>query len=94
MSEPGRAADTVAGVAALAGAALEAVGVRPAAAGRRGVRGAGLDSRTLEKGQVFVALPGERVDGHEFAAQAVRRGAPAVLVRAEWFRERGAALPR
>ena len=38
------------------------------------------DSRQAEPGSLFVALPGERVDGHDFATTAVERGAAAVLV--------------
>ena len=38
------------------------------------------DSRTLEPGALFVALRGERFDGHDHAAQAVARGAVALLV--------------
>ncbi|GAA1218696.1 UDP-N-acetylmuramoyl-tripeptide--D-alanyl-D-alanine ligase [Prauserella alba] len=37
------------------------------------------DSRRLTEGGLFVALPGERVDGHEFAAKAVADGAAGVL---------------
>ncbi len=37
------------------------------------------DSREVGDGDVFVCIPGERVDGHEFAAQAVEQGAVAVL---------------
>ncbi|MTD59065.1 UDP-N-acetylmuramoyl-tripeptide--D-alanyl-D-alanine ligase [Amycolatopsis pithecellobii] len=37
------------------------------------------DSRKLGPGGLFLALPGEKVDGHEFAAQAVRDGAAGVL---------------
>ncbi|OWV08902.1 UDP-N-acetylmuramoyl-tripeptide--D-alanyl-D-alanine ligase [Micromonospora wenchangensis] len=37
------------------------------------------DSRRIEPGGMFVALPGERVDGHDYAAQAVEAGAVAVL---------------
>jgi UDP-N-acetylmuramoyl-L-alanyl-D-glutamate--2,6-diaminopimelate ligase len=37
------------------------------------------DSRSVEPGDLFVALVGTRVDGHEFAADAVRRGAVAVV---------------
>jgi len=37
------------------------------------------DSRMIEPGDTFVALHGERFDGHDFAAQAVGRGA-ALLV--------------
>ncbi len=46
----------------------------------RPIRGAAVDSRLVEPGQVFVALPGERTDGHEFIANAVGRGAAAVIV--------------
>ncbi|WP_374203940.1 Mur ligase domain-containing protein, partial [Pseudonocardia sp. ICBG601] len=34
-------------------------------------------------GGLFLALPGERADGHDFAAQAVTRGATAVLAGRE-----------
>lgn len=38
-----------------------------------------IDSRAVEPGGLFVALPGERVDGHDYVAQAVRDGAAAAL---------------
>ena len=38
-----------------------------------------IDSRAATPGSLFVALPGERVDGHDFAAAAVAAGAAAVL---------------
>ncbi|MEV4798885.1 UDP-N-acetylmuramoyl-tripeptide--D-alanyl-D-alanine ligase [Nonomuraea sp. NPDC049421] len=38
-----------------------------------------IDSRAVEPGSLFVAIRGARVDGHDFAAQAVRDGAVAVL---------------
>jgi UDP-N-acetylmuramoyl-tripeptide--D-alanyl-D-alanine ligase len=38
------------------------------------------DSRTLEPGDLFVALSGERFDGHDFVAQAIERGAVGALV--------------
>ncbi len=37
------------------------------------------DSRAAKPGDVFVAIPGHRVDGRAFAADAVARGAAAVL---------------
>lgn len=37
------------------------------------------DSRTLAPGSLFVALAGERFDGHAFVAEAERRGAAALL---------------
>jgi UDP-N-acetylmuramoyl-tripeptide--D-alanyl-D-alanine ligase len=44
------------------------------------IRGAAVDSRRVEPGNLFVALPGERTDGHEHLAEAVAKGAAAVLV--------------
>lgn len=38
-----------------------------------------IDSRRAVPGALFVALPGERVDGHDFAAAAVEGGAAGVL---------------
>ncbi|OLR94190.1 UDP-N-acetylmuramoyl-tripeptide--D-alanyl-D-alanine ligase [Actinokineospora bangkokensis] len=37
------------------------------------------DSRAVTAGGLFVALPGEKVDGHDFAAKALAQGAVAVL---------------
>ncbi len=41
------------------------------------------DSRQARAGDLFVALAGERFDGHEFVSPAVRQGAAAVLVEQE-----------
>ena len=38
------------------------------------------DSRAIRAGDLFVALPGERFDGHDFAVAACKAGAAAVLV--------------
>ena len=37
------------------------------------------DSRTISPGCLFAAIPGARVDGHDFIAQAAERGAACVL---------------
>ena len=41
------------------------------------------DTRKLAPGDLFVALPGERFDGHDFVPAAFERGAVAALVAAE-----------
>jgi UDP-N-acetylmuramoyl-tripeptide--D-alanyl-D-alanine ligase len=43
-----------------------------------------VDSREASAGALFVALPGERVDGHQFAAAAREKGASGALVRRGW----------
>ena len=47
---------------------------------RRPIRGAAVDSRVIVPGQLFVALPGERTDGHRFLADAAVAGAAALVV--------------
>ena len=46
--------------------------------------GVSIDTRTLEPGDVFFALPGERVDGHRFIASAFEKGACAAVVGEQW----------
>ena len=43
-------------------------------------RHAVVDSRKAGRGDIFVALPGENVDGHEFVAHAAQRGATGAIV--------------
>ncbi|WP_290649418.1 UDP-N-acetylmuramoyl-tripeptide--D-alanyl-D-alanine ligase [Aquisalimonas sp.] len=42
--------------------------------------GVATDSRHVRRGELFVALQGERFDGHRFVQQALDRGAAAVMV--------------
>jgi UDP-N-acetylmuramoyl-tripeptide--D-alanyl-D-alanine ligase len=46
----------------------------------RSVTGFATDSKQVTPGDLFIAIKGERVDGHEFAAEAFSRGASAALV--------------
>ena len=43
------------------------------------VNGLSLDSRTVEKGNLFVAIPGTNLDGHDYIHQAIIKGAVAVI---------------
>ncbi|TAK00498.1 MAG: UDP-N-acetylmuramoyl-tripeptide--D-alanyl-D-alanine ligase [Chloroflexota bacterium] len=71
--DAGAAALTAAELAALTGGELLRASYRP-------VRGAAVDSRLVRPGELFVALPGERTDGHRFLDAAVAAGAAALLV--------------
>ena len=44
------------------------------------VTGFAIDTRKLKQGDLFVALPGEHVDGHDYVAAAAKAGAVAALV--------------
>ncbi len=43
-------------------------------------QGYSIDSRTLQAGELFFAVKGERLDGHDFVEQALGRGAIAAVV--------------
>ncbi len=43
-------------------------------------KGYSIDSRTLRPGELFLAVKGERLDGHDFVEQALERGAIAAVV--------------
>ncbi|MFC5993371.1 UDP-N-acetylmuramoyl-tripeptide--D-alanyl-D-alanine ligase [Pseudonocardia hispaniensis] len=53
------------------------------ATGAERVTAVEFDSRAIRPGGLFLALPGERVDGHDFAAAAVAAGAAGVLAARE-----------
>jgi UDP-N-acetylmuramoyl-tripeptide--D-alanyl-D-alanine ligase len=79
---------TLAEAAIGAGAVLEA----PSSvtnAGALMVCGYSIDSRTVAGGELFFAVCGERLDGHDFVAAAIERGAVAAVVS----RARVATLP-
>lgn len=42
--------------------------------------GISIDTRVLERGNLFIAIQGERVDGHDFVEEARRKGAAAAIV--------------
>jgi UDP-N-acetylmuramoyl-tripeptide--D-alanyl-D-alanine ligase len=46
--------------------------------------GVSIDSRVVRPGELFVAIKGERFDGHEFVGQAFERGAAAAVVAADY----------
>ena len=62
--------------------ALRAMGGELLQKGVRGptFAGAATDSREVGPGQLFFALPGERVDGFQYGAQAASAGAVGIVV--------------
>jgi UDP-N-acetylmuramoyl-tripeptide--D-alanyl-D-alanine ligase len=79
---------TLAQAAIDAGALLEAP-ARVANAGALPVSGYSIDSRTVAAGELFFAVRGARLDGHDFVADALARGAVGAVVS----RARAATLP-
>jgi len=79
---------TLAEAAVGASAVLEAPSSVPKA-GALLVTGYSIDSRTASPGDLFFAVRGERLDGHDYVAAAIERGAVAAVVS----RARVAGLP-
>ena len=46
--------------------------------------GYGIDSRTIGAGELFFAVRGERLDGHEYVQAALANGAVAAVVSNRW----------
>jgi UDP-N-acetylmuramoyl-tripeptide--D-alanyl-D-alanine ligase len=71
-----------AGEPAFEGHALATVvGGRLVRSSHRPIRGGAFDSRRVQPGNVFFALPGERTDGQHFVTHAIANGAAAVVLR-------------
>ncbi len=51
------------------------------------------DSRAIAAGELFVALKGERFDGHEFVRAALERGAAGAMVEQGWAAASPQSLP-
>ena len=52
--------------------------------GQSSVERIGTDSRTIKKGELFVALRGENFDGHKFVEAAAKAGAAGAIVDLNW----------
>src|SRR5690554_2761387 len=44
------------------------------------ITGVSTDTRTIQQGDLFVALKGENFDGHDYLEQAAQKGASAILI--------------
>jgi UDP-N-acetylmuramoyl-tripeptide--D-alanyl-D-alanine ligase len=62
---------------------LTATGGRLEGGGKVEVNGISIDSRTLEPGDAFFAISGDRLDGHDFVAAALEKGAALAVIAEE-----------
>jgi UDP-N-acetylmuramoyl-tripeptide--D-alanyl-D-alanine ligase len=47
---------------------------------RMEIKGVSIDSRTIREGELFVAIKGDRFDGHDFVPEVIKRGAWGALI--------------
>ncbi len=57
------------------------------------IRGFIIDSREVIPGDVFIALKGERFDGHDFIRNVFEHGASAAIVNRDWAKKHGGEYP-
>ena len=57
------------------------------------IEGVSTDTRTIASGELFIALKGERFDGHDYVEAAAARGAAAAMVEQAWTEGRTPGLP-
>lgn len=58
---------------------IEATGGKLIHGNLNGARGISIDSRTIEQGELFIALKGTRFDGHDFLREALKKGSGAIV---------------
>lgn len=63
----------------------QALGYPCSGRGETVITGVAIDSRQVQKGDLFVAIAGEKVDGHQYIEQALRSGAAGVALSAADF---------
>jgi UDP-N-acetylmuramoyl-tripeptide--D-alanyl-D-alanine ligase len=63
-------------------------------AGDAEVLGYSIDSRTVAAGELFFAVRGERLDGHDFVEAALPNGAVAAVVSMRWLKPAGVPAKR
>src|SRR5210317_1744323 len=62
---------------------IAATGARPVGEMPEGVEGISIDTRTLQPGDAFFAIKGDRFDGHDFMTFAMKAGAILAVVSAD-----------
>ncbi len=63
---------------------------RPEGTASGGVNGISIDTRTLQPGDLFVAIRGDTQDGHVYVSKAFEKGAAAALVSEDFVTPKGA----
>jgi UDP-N-acetylmuramoyl-tripeptide--D-alanyl-D-alanine ligase len=71
-------------------ALVDATKARTSGAPAQAISGVSIDSRTIAPGEAFFAIKGDRVDGHDYVADAIKRGAAVAVVAAD----RAASMPK
>ena len=67
---------------------VAAIRGRPTGAGHPAVTGVSIDSRTVQPGEAFFAIKGDRFEGHDFVGAAMAHGAGLAVVLSSGLRDK------
>ena len=56
------------------------------------ISGVSIDDRTIQKGDLYIAIKGDNFDGHDFIESAILKGASGVIVSEEQYAIKWKAL--
>jgi len=59
---------------------------------RMEIKGISIDSRTIKEGELFVAIRGDRFDGHDFVTEVINKGAWGALVDRSAFEKKDESI--
>lgn len=62
--------------------------------GKTRIKNVSTDSRQVKSGDLFIALRGEKFDGHLFLSQVGKAGAIAAVVDEKWFKKNAKSAPK
>lgn len=57
------------------------------------ITGISIDSRSIEEGELYVAIRGDKFDGHDFINDASQKGASAAVVSKTWYSDNTSSVP-
>jgi UDP-N-acetylmuramoyl-tripeptide--D-alanyl-D-alanine ligase len=57
------------------------------------IEGISIDTRTIKPGELFIAIRGKTLDGHNFIAEALKKGACGAVAAKDWLAESDIAAP-
>ena len=56
------------------------------------ISGVSIDTRTLKESELYIAIRGENLDGHDFIPEAIAKGASGIVASRTWYSENQSAV--
>ena len=53
---------------------------------QQAISGFSIDSRAIQPGEVFIAIKGDKFDGHQFISDVIAKGVQACVISKSWYK--------